>query len=337
MKESKVTETSESQTIQRSRSSVIAGKSGFYLEQTGPLLAIILFGILMAILAPRFFNPQNIINVLYSASLLIVLAMGMTFVITGAGIDISIGANLALVGVLISYYLKFTNWPELLAIPMGLILGALFGTFNGFIITRLKIPDFIATIATQIGFRGIVLILAGGFSFYEFPKTFIFLGKYRVFGYIPMPIIVSIIVVLFSYFLYHWTAFGRYTIAMGSNKESAMLSGINVNKYKILTFAYSGFLAGLAAILMIGRLDSYHASFGQNIELEIIASVIIGGTALFGGLGKIWGSVTGAILLAMVTNGLVILKLPFFYQYVAISAVIIISVGLYSLRKKRGA
>ena len=322
-------------TGQKSISNILR-KVGYRLEQTGPLLAIVLFGILMVILAPRFYMLQNIINILYSASIYIVLAMGMTFVITGAGIDISIGANLALVGALVSFYLKFTSFPPILAIPLGLIIGAALGAFNGVIITRLKLPDFIATIATMIGFRGIVLILAGGYSFYEFPKSFIFLGKFRLFGLLPMPIVVAIIVVLFSYFLYGWTTFGRYTIAMGSNKESAILAGINVNKYKILTFVYSGFLAGLAGILMIGRLDSYHASFGQNIEIEIIAAVIIGGTALFGGLGKIWGTVSGAILLAMVTNGLVILRLPFFYQYVAISAIIIISVGIYSLRNKKG-
>ncbi len=315
---------------------VVRKKSlGYYIEVMGPFLAIILFGVFMAIVAPRFFLPQNLINILYSASIFIIMAVGMTFVITGAGIDLSVGSILALSGVIMTFYVKFTDFPPILGIPIVLIMGTVLGAFNGLIIVKLRLPEFITTIATMIGYRGVVLIMAAGYSMYRFPPEISFIGKYRLFGVFPLAIVVSFIVVLVGYFLYRCTKFGRYTTAMGGNKEAAVLAGINVDKYKILNFAFMGFLAGLAALITIGRLDAFHATFGAHMEIDTIAAVIIGGTALYGGLGKIWGSFTGAILLAMVTNGVVILRLPYFYQYVAVALVIILAVSLYMLRAKK--
>ena len=306
-----------------------------YLKMTGPPLSIILFAVFMAIAAPRFFLPQNLINILYSAASIIILAIGMTFVITGAGIDLSVGSILALSGVLMVYYVKYTGLLPIFGIPIALIVGTLLGTINGLLIVKLRIPDFIATIATMIGYRGIVLILAGGYSLYHFPAEVIFLGKYRLFGVVPIAIIIAILATAMGFFLYRYTTFGRYTVAMGGNREAAILAGINVDKYKILNFAFIGFLAGLAAIITIGRMDSFHANFGTHMEIDTIAAVIIGGTALYGGIGKIWGSLGGAILMAMVSNGVVILRLPYFYQYLAVALVIIIAVTMYKLRAKR--
>lgn len=308
---------------------------GYYIEVMGPFLAIILFGMFMAIVAPRFFLPQNLFNILYSASIFIIMAVGMTFVITGGGIDLSVGSMLALSGVIMCFYVKFTDFPPILGIPIVLIMGTVLGAFNGFIIVKLRLPEFIATIATMIGYRGVVLIMAAGYSMYRFPPEVAFIGKYRLFGTFPLAIVVAFVVVLLGYFLYRWTTFGRYTAAMGGNKEAAILAGINVDKYKILNFAFMGFLTGLAALITIGRLDAFHATYGTHMEIDTIAAVIIGGTALYGGVGKIWGSFAGAILMAMVTNGVVILRLPYFYQYVAVALVIILAVSMYMLRTKK--
>lgn len=314
----------------------IRGRSlGYYMEMAGPLLAIILFAVFMAFAAPRFFLMQNLINILYSASIFIIMAVGMTFVITGAGIDLSVGSMLALSGVLMCFYIKFTGLPPIFGIPIALIAGTLLGAFNGLIIVKLRLPEFIATIATMIGYRGIVLILAGGYSMYRFPPEVVFLGKYRFFGVFPLAIVIAFVTAIVGYFMYRYTTFGRYTAAMGGDREAAILAGINVNKYKILNFAFMGFLAGLVGVITIGRLDSFHANFGTNMEIHTIAAVIIGGTALYGGVGKIWGSLAGAILMAMVTNGMVILRLPYFYQYVAVAIVIILAVSMYTLRRRR--
>ncbi len=308
---------------------------GYYVGLMGPFLAIIVFSIIMAALAPRFFLPQNMINIFYSASIFIIMAVGMTFVITGAGIDLSVGSQLALTGVLMCFIVKFTNIPPILAIPIGLAIGTLLGTINGLIIVKLRLPEFIATLATMIGYRGIVLILAGGFSITRFPTEFIFIGRYRLFDVFPIAILLAILVVIVGYIMYRYAKFGRYTAAMGGDKEAAVLAGINVDKYKILNFALMGFLAALASLITIGRLDAFHATYGIYMEIDVIAAVIIGGTALYGGVGRIWGSFAGAVLMAMVTNGVTILRLPYFYQYVAVAAVIIISVALYTMRAKR--
>lgn len=308
---------------------------GYYVGVMGPFLAIIIFSIIMAVLAPRFFLPQNMINIFYSASIFIIMAVGMTFVITGAGIDLSVGSQLALTGVLMCFICKFTNIPPILAIPIGLAIGTLLGTINGLIVVKLRLPEFIATLATMIGYRGIVLILAGGFSMTRFPTEFIFIGRYRLFDVFPIAILLAILVVVVGYIMYRYSKYGRYTAAMGGDKEAAVLAGINVDKYKILNFALMGFLAALASLITIGRLDAFHATYGVYMEIDVIAAVIIGGTALYGGVGKIWGSFAGAVLMAMVTNGVTILRLPYFYQYVAVAVVIIISVALYTLRAKR--
>lgn len=314
----------------------IRGKTlGYYAEVMGPFLAIIIFALFMAVAAPRFFLPQNLINILYSASIFIIMAVGMTFVITGAGIDLSVGSMLALSGVIMCFYVKFTDWPPFLGIPIILIVGAILGMINGLLIVKLRLPAFIATIATMIGYRGIVLIMAAGYSMYRFPPEITFIGKYRLFGTFPLAIVIAFVVVLIGYFLYRRTAFGRYTAAMGGDREAAVLAGINVDLYKVLGFTFMGLLAGLAALITIGRLDSFHSNFGVYMEIDVIAAVIIGGTLLYGGKGKIWGSFAGAVLMAMVTNGVTILRLPYFYQYVAVSVVIILSVTLYTLRAKR--
>jgi len=314
----------------------IWGRSlGYSLEMLGPFLAIILFAVFMAFAAPRFFVLANIINILYAASIFIIMAVGMTFVITGAGIDLSVGSMLALSGVLMCFYVKFTDFPPIFGIPIALVAGTLLGVFNGFIIVKLKLPEFIATIATMIGYRGIVLILAGGYSMYAFSPEVIFLGKYRLLGKFPLTIVIAFLIVIIGYFLYRRTNFGRYTAAMGGNREAAVLAGINVDKYKILNFAFMGFLAGLAGILTIGRLDAFHATYGYHMEIDTIAAVIIGGTALYGGVGKVWGSLAGAVLIAMVTNGMVVLGLPYFYQYVAVAAIIILAVSLHTMRRSR--
>jgi len=326
------------QQVTETEREVVRAKSwGYYVEAMGPFLAIILFGVFMAIAAPRFFLPQNLVNILYSASIFIIMAVGMTFVITGAGIDLSVGSMLALSGVIMCFYVKFTDFPPFLGIPIVLIVGTVLGGLNGLLIVKLRLPEFIATIATVIGYRGVVLIMAAGYSMYRFPPAVSFIGKYRLFGVFPLAIVVSFVVVLFGDFLYRWTKFGRYTAAMGGNREAAILAGINVDKYKILNFALMGFFAGLAALITIGRLDAFHATYGANMEIDTIAAVIIGGTSLYGGVGKIWGSFAGAILMAMVTNGVVILRLPYFYQYVAVALVIIFAVSLYMLRTKKRA
>jgi ribose transport system permease protein len=200
-------------------------------------------------------------------------------------------------------------------------------------------PDFIGTLATMIAYRGITLVIVGGIVLYGFPKSMVYLGQARLWGIVPVCVIMAILVVVVADFLYKRTKFGRYTVAIGGNRRAAIHAGIPVTRYKIYTYIFSGFLAGLAAIMLIGRLDSYHGTFGTGMEIHTIAAVIIGGTALYGGTGRLWGSLAGAILISMVINGMVLLRLQYFWQQVAVGVVIILAVMLYTvtgLRESRG-
>ena len=311
-----------------------------YIDILGPWAGIILFTMVMASQTPTFLSLPNIRNILVDASGYILLAVGMTFVITGAGIDLSVGSTLTLSGVALVMLVKHTPIDPILAMVVCLAVGAFLGLLNGLIITKLKMPDFIATLATMIAYRGITLVIVGGIVLYGFPKSMIYLGQARLWGIVPVSVIVAILVVLAASFLYKRTRFGRYTVAIGGNRTAAIHAGIPVARYKIYTYIFSGFLAALAAIMLIGRLDSYHGTFGTGMEMHTIAAVIIGGTALYGGIGRLWGSLAGAILIAMVINGMVLLRLQYFWQQVAVGAVIILAVMLYTitgLRESRGA
>ena len=302
----------------------------YQVERLGPIAAVIIFAAVVGIIEPRFLSARNVINVLYQAATYIILAVGMTFVITGAGIDISIGSMLALTGILMVFTIEYTPIPPWLGIWVAPLSGMVLGLFNGLFITKLKVPDFIATIATMIGYRGIVLIMAGGVVHYRFPAAVRFLGAYRIFGLIPISILVAFAIGALGYYVYNNTYFGRYTAALGGNRESAILAGIEVDKYKIMTYVFMGFLAGVAALVTIGRLDAFHATYGEFMEIDTIAAVIIGGTALFGGYGRVWGSVFGALLMSMVVNGAVLLGFPYFYQYVLVGIVILVAVSIYT-------
>ena len=310
-----------------------------YIDILGPWAGCIIFAIVVASQTATFISPVNVTNVLVDATAYVLIAIGMTFVMTGAGIDLSVGSIVGLCGAIMTVLVKHTAISPILAMVVCLALGALLGLVNGLIITKLKIPDFIGTLATMTAFRGITLVIIGGRVLFGFPETLIWLGQARLGGIVPVSVIAAIVVVVVAHFLYQRTKFGRYTVAIGGNRAAATYAGVPVDRYKIYTYVFSGFLTALATIMLIGRLDSYHGTFGMGMELHTIAAVIIGGTALYGGIGRVWGSLAGAILLAMVINGMVHLGLQYFWQQVAVGVVIILAVMLYTmtgLRKSRG-
>ncbi|MBA7507867.1 Ribose import permease protein RbsC [subsurface metagenome] len=294
-----------------------------YIDILGPWLGIILFAIVMTSLRPVFLTPANITNVLVDAAAYIVVAVGMTFVITGAGIDLSVGSILALSGIAMTWLIKYTPIDPMLAIVVCLAVGASLGLVNGLLITKLKMPDIVATLATAISYRGLALVIVGGRVLFSFPPALRYLGVTRLGAIVPVCIIMAILVV----------------VAIGGNRTAAIHAGIPVDRYKIYTYIFSGLMAALAGVMIIGRLDSYHATFGAGMEFHTIAAVIIGGTALFGGAGRLWGSLAGALLIAMVINGLVAFGVNFYWQQIAIGIVLMLAVALYTvtgLRQLRG-
>jgi len=304
------------------------------MEKVGPFAALAALGVIFALINPRFILPANLINVIRQASIYIILAVGMTFVITGAGIDLSIGSVLAVCTCVAGALLKDSGWPLLPVIFVALGLGTGIGLINGLIITRLFLPPFIATLGMMVALRGIALVHSSGRIYHAFPAPLLTLGRGMIFGVIPAPIAIAFAIVFLGYVIFRWTKFGQYCIAIGGNKEATRLAGINIYRFETLNYALMGFLTAFAGIVLMGRIDSTQAIIGANMEIHTIAAVIIGGTSLFGGRGSIGGSVIGAVILAVIANGLILAGVSFFWQQVGTGLIIILAVTLSVFRER---
>jgi ribose transport system permease protein len=303
----------------------------YWLTLLGPWIGIVLFALFMMVMRDDWFTLLNVRNILIQASVFMILAVGMTFVITGGGIDLSVGAMTGAAALTVAWLVKFWGVPDILAILAALGVGVLMGTINGVLITRLRMPDFIATLATWITFGGVVLVVIEGHTLFRFSDTIRFLGRHRVLGEVPVAVIVALLVAVLGHVLMTRTRFGRYTIAIGGDRKAAIEAGIPVDRYKLFHYAFMGLLAGLAGVIMLGRLNAVHGLVGQGYEIHTIAAVIIGGTALYGGVPRIWGSIGGALLLGMMANALTYLGIHYFVQYVLSGIIIILIVLVYSL------
>lgn len=306
-----------------------------YINVLSPLSLIALVCIAMLFLEPRFFRPTNMRILFLDASLYMIMGVGMTLVITGAGIDLSIGSIAALSAVLMAGLIKDFGLSWSAAIPLGLLIGAACGLMNGVVITKLNIPDLICTLSTDLVFRGLALVYAAGAVLHRFPPAITWLGAGRVIG-IPVPVIIGFIAIAIGHFVYHNTYLGRYAVAIGGNREGAILSGINVPRNKIYHYIVMGTLAAAAGVLLTGRLNAIMATSADGFALHTIAAVVVGGTSLFGGRGSMLGTLIGAVLLSMVVNALIILRLPFFWQQVASGIIIITSMAFYGYIQRRG-
>lgn len=307
---------------------------GRFMEKVGPFTALVVLAVIFTLVNPRFILPMNLVNVIRQAAIYIILAVGMTFVITGAGIDLSIGSMLAVCTCVAGALLKDYGWPLVPVIFLTLGLGTGIGLINGLIITRLFLPPFIATLGMMVALRGVALVHSSGRIYHAFPTSLLTLGRGMIFGVLPAPIAIAFTVVFIGYILFAWTEFGRYCMAIGGNKEATRLAGINIYRFETLNYALMGFLTAFAGIVLMARIDSAQAIIGTNMEIHTIAAVIIGGTSLFGGRGSIGGSVIGAVILAVIANGLILAGVSFFWQQVVTGLIIILAVTLSIFRER---
>ena len=303
------------------------------IEGLGLAIVVIVLAIIFSLINPRFASVANFLNILTQASYYIIIAVGMTFVITSGGIDLSIGALLALVTV-VGFDLITGGMTPVLAILIMFALGALLGACTGFLVAYVKIPPFIATLAMMVGLRGLALVHSGGDMHFGLPSSVTWLGQGTVAG-IPVPVIISILFAVFGGWLFNYTRFGLHVRAIGGDRESTRLSGVPVDKIELLVYAMMGLVTALGGLIMIARIDSTQATIGTSMEIHVIAAVIIGGTSLFGGRGTIFGTVLGALLLSMMTNALVIAGVDFYWQLVVMGAIVLVAVGIGNLREHR--
>ncbi|WP_027414918.1 ABC transporter permease subunit [Aneurinibacillus terranovensis] len=297
------------------------------LQKLGSLIGLILLVIVLAIMSPDFFTWNNIFNVLRQISINALIAFGMTFVILTGGIDLSVGAILALSGAITANYLVAGLNP-VAAILLGLLAGTIMGAINGLLITKGKIAPFIATLATMTLFRGITLVYTGGRPITDFTSDlFTMIGGGYV-SYIPVPVIWMLAIFAVLYFVLRKMSFGRRVYAIGGNEEASILSGIKVDRVKIAIYSLTGLLSAFAGIILTSRLNSAEANAGTGFELDAIASVVLGGTSLSGGKGWIFGTLIGAMIIGVLNNGLNLLEVSSFYQQVVKGIVILLAVLL---------
>ncbi len=299
-----------------------------WLALIGPMAMIAALLLLMAALEPaRYFRLSNFDIILKDAALYMPMAMAMTIVIVTRGIDLSIGSVAALTAIVMGYMLKSYGFPWWAAVPLAIALGALCGLINGLIITKLRVPDLIGTLAMDLAYRGLALVLAKGVVLSRFPEEVVAIGRGEIPGFLPIPVVIGLTTIVAGYLIYTRTRLGRYAIAIGSNPEAAELTGVPVNRYKIYVYVLMGAMAGLAGVMLAGKLNAVQATSAPFFNLHVIAAVVVGGTSLFGGRGSMLGSLAGVLLLAMMINALVTLRIEFFWQSVASGAVIILSVA----------
>ena len=311
-----------------------------------PLIFLLLLVAVMSVLEPGFRTERNLFNVLRQVSIIGILAVGMTFVILTAGIDLSVGSVLAFAGIVAASAAKGTRdllvggvtdpggFRVLLAALVAIGLGMLIGAFQGTLIARIGIPAFIVTLGGLTAWRGATLLWSNGQPISAFSPDFTFWGQ-GFLGPVPVPVVIFIVLVAVGQIVLKYTQYGRWIYALGGNPEATRLSGLNTVLLGASVYVISGFCAGLAGFLQTSRLNSAEQVAGQGFELNAIAAVVIGGTSLFGGQGGVIGTFIGAMLIGVLQNALVIRNVNPYVQPIVVGAIIILSVLFDQLAKQR--
>jgi ribose transport system permease protein len=306
--------------------------------------ALIVLFIVFSAASPNFLTFTNITSILIATAVNGVLALGVTFVIITAGIDLSVGTVMTLSAVMTGVFITFWGFPVPVGVVAGILTGTVMGMVNGLVIARMKVPPFIATLGMLNIARGLALVISDSTPIY-FTDTPVFnqvamgsaLGALIPGLNIPNLVIVLFIAAIIASLILTKTVLGRYTFALGSNEEATRLSGVNVNRWKIAVYALAGAFSGLAGVMIAARLNSAQPALGFGYELDAIAAAVIGGTSLSGGEGSILGTIIGAFIISTLTNGLRIMSVPQEWQIVITGAIVILAVWLDILRRRRSA
>ncbi len=302
------------------------------IQTAGMLPVLIVICILFAFLTPNFLHENNVINVVRQASINIVLAAGMTFVILTGGIDLAVGSVLgltAVVAVVVSL-LPGLGW---LAVPAALLVGLVVGVLTGATVAYVGLPPFIVTLGTYTAIRGAAYLVAKGTTVINSKLDFAWLGNGYL-GPVPWLVVIALLVIAVSAFILHRTVLGVHVYAVGGNAQAARLTGIPVPFVLIFVYGVSGLLSALGGVMSASRLFSAQGQLGIGYELDAIAAVILGGTSFSGGIGTVFGTLIGALIIAVLNNGLTLMNVSFYWQLVIKGAVIILAVMLDKLRTR---
>ncbi len=304
--------------------------SNAFFRKYGIVIILLFLVVAFTLGNPVFFTASNGINILRQISMLVIITIGMAFVLISGGIDLSVGAQLPAVGVISATLMYNYNVNPLLACLIGIGFATLVGLLNGLFISTTRVPPLIATLAMQQVLLGIAFIVSSGRNIYGLSDSVKYLGQGHI-GPIPVPVIIAAIVVFLGWFILNKAYIGRYFYAIGSNEEVARLSGIDTKKVKTIAYTLSGFLSGLAAIIMMGRINSGSPVVGKGFEMDVLTAAVLGGISISGGEGKIFGAIIGALIIGVLSNGLIIMNVSEYYQMIIKGLVLALAIAFDSI------
>ncbi len=317
------------------------------LGRVAPLVFLLVLMLIFSVLQPRFLSELNLFNVMRQISITGLIALGMTFVILTGGIDLSVGSVVALAGLVAGALNKgstanslslddavVAGYPVAVSVAAAALVGLAAGLIQGIAITTLDVPPFVVTLGGLSAFRGAALLYSGGGPISSFDASYRYWGQGKL-GPVPVPVVVFLAAAVLCHVVLRYTRYGRHVYAVGGNAEAARLSGLNVKALTLSVYVIVGLFAGLAGFVLSSRLNSAEAVAGQGYELTVIASVVIGGTSLFGGIGGVAGTVIGAVLIGVLINGLVLMNVSPYVQQIIIGVIIVLAVAFDRFVKGR--
>ena len=311
----------------QTRTNVLSKVRNVNVQALGIYLAAVAIFALFGVLNSNFLTYDNLRDVAISACINAIIGLGVTFVIITGGIDLSVGSIASFVGIVSANLMVNHGAPAVVGLLLGLMVGGLCGLVNGVLVTQLKLPPFIATLGTMSVFQGLAYVVTDGKPVYNVPTGFVLLLNSYIAG-IPVVVVLVAVVAVGAWLLLRKTVFGQNVIAVGGSEETAWLSGIRVSRVKVAVYALSGGLAGLGGLIIVARINAAQPTAGSPYLLTAIAAAVIGGANLMGGEGRIAGTLVGALILGALTNGLVLLNVPSFYEQIVTGLVVLIAVTL---------
>ena len=309
-----------------------SGMISWLISHAGQVIFLLSLVVLMSIISPQFRTTNNLINVCRQASINMIIACAMTMVLIIGGIDLSVGSVMAMAG-MVATLLSVRGIPFAFCMFGGLLSGVIAGFVNGMILANTKLPAFIVTYAIQSILRGMVYVITGAGTIRLTSDIFLKFGG-GFLGTIPLPVIYMLIVIVFSILILSRSKFGRHMLAIGGNNKAALYAGINTRRVTLIIYVISGFCAALAGLVLTSRNSSMQPAVGNGAEMDAIAAVVLGGTSMAGGRGSISGTILGAFIIAFINNGLNMLQMDSFYQYIAKGVVILIAVDLDDIKNQ---
>jgi Ribose/xylose/arabinose/galactoside ABC-type transport systems, permease components len=320
---------------QKNGNSLIGTLKGIEIKkEMFTFIGFIVLCVLMTLASDKFLEYDNLVNIVRQVSINGILAVGMTFVILTAGIDLSVGSVLAISSTVVAGAMINQGLPSIVAVLLGILVGAICGLINGTLVAYAKMPAIIVTLAMMEIPRGLGLLYTGGYPLSGLPSGFSFIGRGYLLNIIPMPVVIMLVIYVVAYMVLGHLPMGRYIYAIGGNEEAVRLSGVKVKKYKVMAYLISGVTAGITGVVLTSRLMSGQPMAGSGFELDAIAAVVLGGTDIAGGRGNILGTFLGVLIMGVLSNGLNLMGVSPYVQRVLKGLIILLAIYFSSKKKK---